>query len=364
MLGGILAEFAGWRWIFWFLLILAASYLIPFIIVFPETGRNIVGNGSIRPQKWNVSLLSYLSTRRAAKRADGLTRTVTRESQQAERIRLARGRKLHFPNPINTLRVIAEKDVALLLFFNSIVYTAFYDITSSTPSLFAEIYGYNDLQVGLCFIPFGVGCFIAPVAFGRLLDWNFRRLAKKMGMPIDRKRATDLKDFPLEKARVQVTWPLVAVGDAALLCYGWTLEQNANLAAPLVLQFIMGLTLTGAFNCNSVMLVDLYPLSPSTAIAANNLVRCFLGAGGTALILIMVEAMGRGWCFTFIALVVLASMPILWVLQIWGPGWREERRVRWERQKEEKRVREEAEDEKAAQAASLEQIQGAEKETH
>lgn len=317
------------RWIFWFLTILAASYLIPFVIVFPETGRNIVGNGSIPPQDWNVSLLSYLSTRRAAKQ-NGLTRTVSRESKRAERNRLARGRRMHFPNPLKTLRIIAEKDVGMLLFFNSIVYTAFYDISASTPYLFAQIYGFNDLQIGLCYIPFGIGCFIAPVAFGKLLDWNFRRVAKQCGMPIDRKRATDLKDFPLEKARVQVTWPLVLVGDACLLCYGWALEQNPNLAAPLVLQFIMGLTLTGAFNCNGVMLVDLYTLSPSTATAANNFVRCLMGAGGTALIIIMIEAMGRGWCFTFIALVVLACMPMLWVLQRWGGGWREERRVRLE----------------------------------
>lgn len=341
VLGGILSQFAGWRWIFWFLTILAASYLIPFIFVFPETGRNVVGNGSIPPQNWNVSLLSYISTRRAAKN-NALTRTTTRESKRAERERLAQGRKLHFPNPLNTLRVIAEKDVALLLFFNSIVYTAFYDITSSTPSLFAEIYGYNDLQIGLCFIPFGIGCFIAPVTLGKLLDWNFRRVAKQAGLPIDRKRATDLKDFPLEKARVQVTWPLVLIGALCLLCYGWVLEQNANLAAPLVLQFIMGLTLTGAFNCNGVMLVDLYPMSPSTATAANNLVRCFLGAGGTALILIMIEKMGRGWCFTFIALVVLACLPILWVLQKWGPGWREERRVRLESRRLRKEERERA----------------------
>lgn len=355
VLGGILAQFAGWRWIFWFLTILAASYLVPFIIVFPETGRNVVGNGSVPPQKWNVSLLSYLSTRRAAKK-NGLTRTISRESKRAERDRLARNRKLHFPNPINTLRVIAEKDVGLLLFFNSVVYTAFYDITSSTPYLFAQIYGFNDLQVGLCFIPFGIGCFIAPVAFGKLLDWNFRRVAKQAGMPIDRKRATDLKDFPLEKARVQVTWPLVLVGDACLLCYGWVLECNANLAAPLVLQFIMGLTLTGAFNCNGVMLVDLYPLSPSTATAANNLVRCFLGAGGTALIVIMIDRMGRGWCFTFIALVVLACMPILFVLQKWGPGWREERRVRLEAQREKKAKAEEVREKE--RMAAFEQADG------
>lgn len=86
----------------------------------------------------------------------------------------------------------------------------------------------------------------------------------------------------------------------------------------------------------SIMLVDLYPTSPATATAANNLVRCLMGAAGTAVIIQMIEGMGRGWCFTFIAAVVFFASPILWVEMKWGPKWREARRVRISRQKEEK----------------------------
>lgn len=88
--------------------------------------------------------------------------------------------------------------------------------------------------------------------------------------------------------------------------------------------------MTSAFNCLSVMLVDLYPLSPATATAANNLIRCLLGAGATGVIIYMIDAMGRGWAFTFIAGVVLLFSPILWLLERRGPGWREARRVRAE----------------------------------
>jgi MFS family permease len=259
-----------------------------------------------------------------------LTRTVTRESVRLEEARLIKARKLRFPNPLKTLKIVFEKDTGLLLLYNSLVYTAFYDVTASMPYLFGKIYNFNDLQIGLCFIPFGVGCLIAPILGGRLLDWNFRRLAIKHGFPVDKKRATDLKDFPLEQARIQVTLPLVIIGDAALLCYGWVMQMETNLAAPLVLLFFIGLCLTGSFNCNSVMLVDLYPLSPSTATAANNLVRCFMGAGGTAIIIIMIESMGRGWCFTFIAGVVMLFSPILWVLRKYGQGWRNARTQRLE----------------------------------
>ncbi|TIA34283.1 MFS general substrate transporter [Aureobasidium pullulans] len=342
VLGGILAQFLGWRSIFWFLVILSACYLVPFLIAFPETGRNVVGNGSIKPQSWNRSLINYLHERKVAK-APALTRTVTRESIRLEEARLAKARKLRIPNPLKTLKIVFEKDTGLLLLYNSLVYTAFYDVTASMPYLFGMIYNYNDLQIGLCFIPFGIGCLIAPILGGRALDWNFRRLALKHGFPVDKKRATDLKDFPLEKARIQVTWPLVVVGDAALLCYGWVMHVETNLAAPLVLLFFIGLCLTGAFNCNSVMLIDLYPLSPSTATAANNLVRCFMGAGGTAIIIIMIESMGRGWCFTFIAAVVMLFSPILWVLEKYGQGWRNARTQRLEEEQAKKQKAEQEE---------------------
>ena len=79
------------------------------------------------------------------------------------------------------------------------------------------------------------------------------------------------------------------------------------------------------------MLVDLYPYSPSTATAANNLCRCLIGAAGTGIIIPMIGGMGRGWCFTFLAAVVYLTSPLLWVITKWGPKWREERRVRIEK---------------------------------
>ncbi|KAK3171030.1 hypothetical protein OEA41_003114 [Lepraria neglecta] len=173
-IGGILTQFLGWRWLFWFLTILAVVYLIPLAIAFPETGRNVVGNRSIPPPAWNMSLLNYLKTRKA-EHGDALS-------------------------------------------------------------------------------------------------------AKQAGFKIDIKRGDNMRHFPLEKARIQVFIVPLYIGIAAILCSGWVMERNAPLAAPLVLSFIIGLCLTGSFNVMSTMLVYLYPLSPATATAANNLVRCLMGA--------------------------------------------------------------------------------------
>ncbi len=342
VIGGILAQFLGWRSIFWFLVIISALFLIPYFLTVPETGRNVVGNGSIPPRGWNMSVIDYIRFRKEAKSDYGLTRTATAESRRLAQAELAVHRKLRFPNPLNTIHIIMEKDVGIVLFYNALIYTAFYDIIASIPQLFQEIYGFNDLQIGLCYIPFGVGCAVASWVNGKLLDRNYRRVARSIGFTIDRKRGDDLRNFPIERARIEIIWPMLSVGLACVLGYGWVLEKNANLAAPLVLHFFIGLCVNGTFNILSTLLVDLYPESPATATAANNLVRCFIGAGGTGIINIMINSMGRGWCFTFISLVCAAAMPLLWAEMKWGPQWREERRVRLEKPVTEEKIKEEA----------------------
>jgi len=62
-------------------------------------------------------------------------------------------------------------------------------------------------------------------------------------------------------------------------------------------------------------------------------VRCLMGAGATGIVIYMIDAMGRGWCFTFVAGVVALFSPILWILEKWGPQWREARRVKVEEAK-------------------------------
>ena len=147
VLGGILAQFLGWRAIFWFLTILSVVYLIPFCITFPETGRKVVGNGSIPPPVWNMSVLNYIKSR-TVDVDSSLDRIASHDQKREARAQLASKRKLRWPNPMRTLTIIIEKDVGTVLFFNSLVYTASYTIISTIPSLFAEIYGFNDLQIG------------------------------------------------------------------------------------------------------------------------------------------------------------------------------------------------------------------------
>jgi multidrug resistance protein len=56
VIGGILSHYLGWRSIFWFLAVLVGVYMVPLVLWFPETGRTVVGNGSVEAQSRFVIL--------------------------------------------------------------------------------------------------------------------------------------------------------------------------------------------------------------------------------------------------------------------------------------------------------------------
>ncbi|KAF2704750.1 putative MFS transporter [Pleomassaria siparia CBS 279.74] len=329
VIGGILSHFLGWRSIFWFLAIVVGVYMVPLVLWFPETGRNVVGNGSVEAQRWNRPLynifMSLLKRNRiTAASIQNTTLEATNTSPPLYKM---------IPNPLETLKLMIYKDVALILLHNATVYTASNTITASTPYLFSKIYHFDVLIIN--------NRFLAPLLSGWLLDWNFHRVALKSGISIDDKRSQSMADFQIERARLIIALPMAVLGAAALLCYGWVLEIDRPLSAVLVLQFVIGLSVTGAFKVMNVVIVDYrkfflqtsalpYPEDPATATAANNLMRCWSGGVANYLIIVMINAMERRWCFTFVSLVLLVSTSMLLVLLRYGPGWRKERTAKEE----------------------------------
>ncbi|KAK1971003.1 major facilitator superfamily transporter [Colletotrichum sublineola] len=318
VLGGVLTQYYGWASIFWFCVVLVGLWIVPYAFFIPETCRNVVGNGSLPPQPWNRPVVDLIRRRQS----NALSRSTSTTTDAQPK------RKLQFPNPIRSVKIIFEKEMGLVLAYNSLLYVAFICVAATLGTLFREIYGFNDLELGLCYLPYGAGCVIASLGQGYVLDWNYRRLARKIGFTIDRRRGDDLSKFPIEKARLQPVYPAIAIGLVALVAYGWVLQTETSVAVPLVLQGVIGLTITGSFSIMNTLIVDLFPDAPATATAANNLIRCTLGAVGTAVIDYMISGMGRGWSFTFLAALCAVPSPMMFLIAKKGPKWRNERRKR------------------------------------
>lgn len=201
------------------------------------------------------------------------------------------------------------------------------DINSSTGAsvAFATNYGYGQVKIGLMFLPVGAGSILSAFSVGRLADWNYRRWAKKLDFPVVKNRKTDLTDFPIERARLEIIFPLFFVAVAFVIAYGWTLTRKVSVAVPVIMLFFIGFSLTATFQILNVLMVDIYPGKPSVATAANNIVRCEIGAVFSAILLPLVNAIGWGWAYTLLAMIFLGFTPMLVLVMVKGPRWRKAR---------------------------------------
>ena len=203
ILGGLLSQCLGWRSIFWFLTIFAFSFFLPLLLFYPETCRNVVGDGSIPPPAWNRSYLNYRHEKARAEAG------FPPDELYALRDSLDGKRRIKIPNPLATLKLLFELPTGLILLCNGILFAGYYFVTSSVPSQLQEIYGVNDLQVGLVFIAPGLGTPLGAWVNGYLVDGNFRRIAAQQGLPVITGKKQDLTHFPIEKARLQVAVPML-----------------------------------------------------------------------------------------------------------------------------------------------------------
>ena len=334
VLGGVLSQYLGWRSIFWFLTILAAITLVLMLSFFPETCRKLVGDGSIRPHPVYRTLWQVITDSRQRREAE---RAGDREALR--RIRMATSSKhrpklsISFGNPLDSLTMLFEPLLGVLLGYSAIVFAGFYAIATVMPSQFERLYGFDDVKIGLMYLPMAGGSIVAALVTGRALDWNYRRHARKLGFQLTKGAQDDLSDFPVERARIEVGLPLLGLATLVLFAWGWALQYEAPVAVPCILLFLMGVGMIGYSNASGVLVVDMYRKKAGAATAANNLTRCLLGAAATAAVSPMVEAIGVGWTFMVFGFLYMAGAPLLLLIMKNGIEWRRNIRAKEERKR-------------------------------
>lgn len=310
VLGGIISQNAPYQWLFWFCLILSGIFAVPFLLLFPETCRNVVGDGSIPPRRLSWNLTDFLRYRKQARQG----RVVDQEKMEKVRKQY----KLHLPNPWPTLVILSNPEAAVLLLTTGIAFACYYAISTGASVVFADVYGLDPLEVGLIFLSLGIGSLISAFTTGKLVDLNYRRYARKHNLPIRKNRYTDLSDFPIERARMEPALPLFVMGMAAIIGYGWIMTVKVSLAGPIILLFVLGYSLMAGFQCMNVLMIDIYPSKPAAASAASNVVRCLLAAAASAAIEPMSQATGYGWAYTVLAFIFLLACLLLLPVMKYG----------------------------------------------
>lgn len=114
--GGLLAGYAGWRSIFWFLMALGGVLLIIVMTLVPETCRAVVGNGSVRPQRWNLSLVQWLKLRKGPSEVEARPETIMKPRKR--------------PNPLSAMKILLEPEGGITLSFGSLLFAGYFVSTA------------------------------------------------------------------------------------------------------------------------------------------------------------------------------------------------------------------------------------------
>ncbi|KAL9564052.1 hypothetical protein ACKAV7_011826 [Fusarium commune] len=319
VLGGILAEKLGWRWIFWFLSILTGGTLVILALLLPETQRKIVGDGSLPARGIYWSLVSPKASRS------------TRQSQGDAEPRGKRG--CRFPNPLTCLPVLMDKGSLFSILIGALQYVNVMTLQTSLASLSIEIYDLNYLQAGLIYIPCGVCSAVSAKVTGKYIDWNFRRTRHRLGVE-DARSVGDIEGFPLEHTRLEGAYLLTIICALTTNSHCQAHIIDASDASPS--RSHSGSLIHGTFpppqsilspanlvpQMTATLITDYNTHRSATAQAASNLIRCVGAGAGTASFEPLIRAIGSGWAFAIYAILVLLQVPLIWGLKRNGMAWR------------------------------------------
>jgi MFS family permease len=137
VLGGVLANFQGFRSIFIFLLVLSNITVLAIIVFLPETLRSIAGDGSLR-----LTGIHQPLSRKCRKRPDNLGDRDESYVRPPVALRT-------FVEPLLLLK---RKEILLNLIFGGVIYAIWSMVTSSTTTLFKQLFHMDELKVGFAFV--------------------------------------------------------------------------------------------------------------------------------------------------------------------------------------------------------------------
>ncbi|CAP71675.1 uncharacterized protein PODANS_6_6340 [Podospora anserina S mat+] len=282
------------------------------------TGRNVVGDGSVRPERrWSRTgwdLLKHIKRHEMTEEEEGRH---TMEEAAEKKV------SIH-----TSVRILGEKEAFVTVMAGVLFSGGYFMVLITLGSQLSERFSFRPIIVGVCYLPLETGMIASRWTVGWLLDWNFGRWARNLGLKFDLDRQQRLEEVPIDKIRLEVALGALYVLFGTVVAYGWTVKTKSSLVGIEIALFFLGVFFAGAINGLNVLVINTHPDSPATAVAASKLVRCVVAAGASAVAMPIIERAGMGWASASIAGAWLGFSPLLWMVMYCGANWRQDVKLR------------------------------------
>ncbi|KAI8097591.1 major facilitator superfamily domain-containing protein [Halteromyces radiatus] len=224
------------------------------------------------------------------------------------------------------LLLLQSPTVWIISLFNTTIYSSLYFLNPTITHTFQTLYGFNEWQVGLCYLPFGIGLMIGSIFSGWYSDRILGKLETDVTSSSSSTTTDDIKNDNIlsssVESRLLATIPSFLCIPAGFLVYGLTVECNTIFYAPLIGLFIFAFGQMSAFTPTTVYLVDSNPGLSATAVGISHSIRCLTASITTFYSNQVLDVLGPGTLFTGLAFLNMMNCLLVLICIKYGESWR------------------------------------------
>ena len=283
IIGGVVTEKIGWRWLFWILSIFHTVLVVLFFLLFPETHAPTI----------------------LAKRAAKLRKTTGQAYHTQYELfspTLSQRLKLGFVRPYRLM--ITQPIIPVVSLFLAYNFGILYLVLSTFASLWTDRYHQSVDISGLHYIAQVLGYTLAAQIGGPLTDCLWRHLQ-------DRHDGSTAPEY-----RVPLMVPGTLLIPVGLFCYGWAAEAHAPWIAVDIGIGVFGCGIVLGTQAMQAYVLEAFPEHTASATAASQLLRNIFAFVFPIFAPKMYSTLGYGWgnsLLAFIFLVIGVPAPlVLW----------------------------------------------------
>jgi MFS family permease len=294
IIGGFIAQRAGWRWVFWVLLCACGTMTMGNIFLNSET---------------NPSVLIHQKTRRLRKelgRPDLQSAYEMSQGHHANRKLsiLARG----ISRPLRML--FGSAILFLLALYLSFVFGMQYLLFTTLTTLYINVYHWPVELCGLAYLGMGIGFFVGVAIVAKTSDATLIRLSEKNN---------NVYEPEMRLASCVLFAFLVPI---SFFWYGWAADKHVHWIVPIIGLFPFALGMIGIFLPIQTYFIDVGGKYAASSVAGLTALRCLFGAflplAGPA----MYSSLGLGWGNSLLGFLAMGLIPVPALIYRYGKAIR------------------------------------------
>lgn len=233
ILGGFLNQYISWQSIFWFLTVLGMVVLLFLFLYLPET----LPESRRKPYPFRITLWPPAVCRTGP-----------------------------ILNPLQPLVFLKYTKVWLIVMYACLIFSAYYFVASTQIKAMGQVYNLSSAQVGMSYLPLGLGNIFGSVLGGRISDAVLRHYTVHKPSSL------------CPEVRLYGVFGGISCILCGLLMTGFFLAHTIPLPATLCAQFLVGFGMTNIFSGTSTYLIDLFPGKSSSIMGCNSSLRTLSAA--------------------------------------------------------------------------------------